>query len=200
MFINEPALLIRMLLGHFTADFLLQSRAMVDAKGRGAWKSRMLYLHAIIYTVLVFLASAKWGTWFWLIPLLFASHVLIDGWKAAKGNKTLTFICDQLAHLVVLIAVFCALTGWTESSLGRYFGLVWNSPRLLIVVLGYAFILWPAGQLMSVLTEPFRRQLGEDKSQRDGVYPDRHAAQLRFCLGCRTGDQGYNQIPALNFR
>jgi hypothetical protein len=165
MFINEPALLIRMFLGHFAADFLLQSRAMVDAKGRGAWKSGMLYLHAVIYTGTVFLASAKWAEWFWLVPLLFASHVLIDGWKAVKGNKTLTFIYDQLVHLIVLIVVFCALTGWTENSLDRYFGHIWNSPRLLIVVLGYIFILWPAGRLMNVLTEPFRRQLGEEKSR-----------------------------------
>lgn len=165
MLINDPALLIRMFLGHFAADFLLQSRTMVDAKGRGAWKSGMLYLHAAIYSVLVFLASAEWEEWFWLIPLLFASHVLIDGWKAAKGNRALTFICDQLAHLTVLVLLFCALTGWTENSPGRYFGHIWNSPRLLAVVLGYTFILWPTGRLMSVLTEPFRRQLGEEKSR-----------------------------------
>lgn len=165
MFINEPALLIRLLLGHFSADFLLQSRAMVDAKGRGAWKSGTLYLHAVIYTAMVFLASAKWAEWFWLVPLLFVSHVLIDGWKAAQGNRTSTFICDQLAHLTVLILIFCALIGWAENSLGRCFGNIWNSPRLLIIVLGYVFILWPVGRLMTVLTEPFRRQLGEEKSR-----------------------------------
>lgn len=176
MFISEPALLIRVILGHFAADFLLQSRAMVDAKGRGVWKSGMLYLHAVIYAVLVFLASAKWGEWFWLIPLLFASHVLIDGWKAAKGNTALTFICDQLAHLTVLIVIFCALTGWNENSPGRFFGQIWNSPRLLIVVLGYILILWPAGRLVSVLTEPFRRQLGEEKS--------RGLEQAGYWIGC----------------
>lgn len=102
MVITESALLIRMLLAHFAADFMLQSKSMVDKKGRGAWKSGWLHVHAAVYTVLVFLMVAKWTTWYWLVPGLYLSHVLIDGWKARRGNRTWTFVGDQLAHLAAL--------------------------------------------------------------------------------------------------
>lgn len=176
MFINEPALLGRLLLGHFIADFLLQSKVMVDRKEKRKWKSGTLYLHSAVYAAILFLATGRWASWPWLVPLLFVSHALIDGWKAARGNRTSTFICDQLAHLTVLILIFCSLIGWAQDPLGRCFGNIWNSPRLLIIVLGYVFILWPVGRLMTVLTEPFRRQLGEEKSR--GLEP------AGFWIGC----------------
>lgn len=165
MVISELALLIHLLIGHMASDFLLQSRGMVDQKGKKIWKSPLLYVHSGIYASVLFIAAARWAQWAWLIPLLFVTHVLIDGWKAAKGNKTSTFLIDQLAHLAVLIVAFCLLLGWTNSSLGRCFAQAWTSPRFLITTLGYLIVLWPVGRLMTVLTESFRRQLAEEKSR-----------------------------------
>jgi len=165
MVISELALLIRLLIGHVASDFLLQSRGMVDQKGKKIWKSPLLYVHSGIYASVLFVAAARWAQWAWLIPLLFVTHVLIDGWKAAKGNKTSTFLIDQLAHLAVLIVAFCLFSGWANSSLGRCFAQAWTSPRFLITFLGYLIVLWPIGRLMTVLTEPFRRQLAEEKSR-----------------------------------
>ncbi len=165
MLITEPALLIRLLLGHFAADFLLQSRAMVDQKGKKAWKSGMLYLHSAIYTALIFLAAAQWAQWFWLIPVVFVSHALIDGWKASRGNRTWTFVCDQLAHLAVLTIVFCFLARRGPDAPYDFWRRIWYSPRLLIVVLGYLLVLWPVGRLMNVITGKFRQQFADDKSR-----------------------------------
>jgi hypothetical protein len=176
MFIFEPALLVRLLLGHFIADFLLQSKVMVDRKEKRKWKSGTLYLHSAVYTAILFLATGRWGSWPWLVPLFFLSHVLVDGWKAAKRNMTWAFVCDQIAHLAVLILVFGVLTDWTGGAFGHFFSQIWNSPRYLIVVLGYILILQPTGTLMSVLTEPFRRQLGEEKSRGLGL--------AGFWIGC----------------
>lgn len=165
MVINEIALLIRLLIGHVTSDFLLQSRGMVDQKGRKVWKSPLLYIHSGIYATVLFMAAARWAQWYWLIPLLLVTHILIDGWKAARGNRTTTFILDQSAHLTVLILCFYMLERGVGQFLGRTFDQAWNSPCLLIIVLGYLIILWPVGRLMNVLTEPFRRQLIEEKSR-----------------------------------
>lgn len=162
---NELALLIRLLIGHVTSDFLLQSRGMVDQKGKKVWKSPLLYIHSGIYAAVLFMAAARWAHWFWLIPLLFVTHILIDGWKAARGDRTTTFILDQSAHLTVLIICFCMLEHGIEHVFGRTFAQAWASPRLLIIVLGYLVILWPVGWLMNVLTEPFRRQLAEERSR-----------------------------------
>ena len=165
MVINEPVLLIRLLIGHVASDFLLQSRRMVDQKEERVWKSPLLYVHSGIYAAVLFIASAQWAQWAWLIPLFFVTHTLIDAWKAAKGNRTLTFLSDQLAHMAVLIVALFLLSGWTDSSLVRGVAQAWTSPRFLISVLGYIVVLWPVGRLMSVLTEPFRRQLAEEKSR-----------------------------------
>jgi hypothetical protein len=176
MIINEPALLIRLLVGHFAADFLLQSKGMADKKERKAWKSGMLYLHSALYAAILFLAAGRWGCWPWLVLLLFVSHVLVDGWKAERKNRTLAFVCDQLAHLAVLILIFGMLTRWANGTLGRSFVQAWNSPRLLIVFLGYLIILRPTGMLMSVLTGPFRKQLAEEESRGLGL--------AGFWIGC----------------
>lgn len=165
MVIIEPALLIRLFLGHAASDFLFQSRRMVDEKEHKVWKSPLLYIHSGIYSAVLFMAAARWGQWFWLIPLLFVSHALIDGAKAARGNRTATFVFDQLAHLAVLLAVFGWLTKGAGHSLGTLLGRAWDSPGLLVVALGYLSILWPVGRLMTVLTEPFRRQLVEERSR-----------------------------------
>lgn len=93
------------------------------------------------------------------------THTLIDAWKAAKGNRTSTFLADQLAHLAVLTVALFLLLGWTDSCLARCLAQAWTSPRLLISILGYIIVLWPVGRLMSVLPEPFRRQLAEEKSR-----------------------------------
>lgn len=165
MFISDPALLVRLLLGHIVADFILQSRAMVDEKGSKAWKSSALYFHSGIYAAIVFIAASAWKQWPWLVPALFVSHVLIDGWKSARGNKILTFVCDQLAHLAILILVFFALTGWAPDLLDFFCQKIWNSSRLLVIILGYFLVLWPVGRLMNVITNPFRRQLGDNESR-----------------------------------
>lgn len=176
MVINEPALLIRLLVGHFAADFLFQSKGMADEKERKAWKSGMLYLHSAVYAAILFLAAGRWGSWPWLVLVLFVSHVLIDGWKAERKNRTMAFVCDQLAHLAVLILIFGVLTSWANGTLSGLFDQVWNSPRLLIVILGYLIILRPTGTLMSVLTEPLRKQLAEEESRGLGL--------AGFWIGC----------------
>lgn len=165
MFISNPALLIRLLLGHVVADFILQSRAMVKEKGKGTWRSPMLYWHSGVYTAVIFVAASRWGQWFWIIPLFFSTHVLIDGWKASRGSRISAFIVDQLAHLALLIAACFALLGWTPDPWRYFYRQIWNSPRILVVVLGYLIVLWPVGRMMNVLTSPFRRQLGDEKSR-----------------------------------
>ena len=165
MFINASALLIRLLLGHVIADFLLQSRSMVDEKRAKAWKSGALYVHSGFYAAILFAATSAWRQGLWLVPVLFMSHALIDGWKASRDNSTSTFILDQLGHLAVLAAIDLALAEGAAASLGAFFMQVRNSPRLLVIVLGYLLVLWPVGRLMNVMTSPFRRQLEDDKSR-----------------------------------
>jgi hypothetical protein len=165
MFIIDQALLFRLLIGHVIADFLLQPRSMVIKKNAKTWRSRALYIHAVIYSAVVTISASTWKQSFWLLPALFLSHALIDGWKASRGDRASTFIGDQLAHLAVLAVSFYFLAESAPEQLKTVPQKIWQSPRLLAIVLGYLLVLWPVGRLMNVLTDRFRRQLDDEKSR-----------------------------------
>jgi len=165
MVISDQVLLLRLLIGHFVADFILQSRTMVHGKQAKVWKSAALYWHAVFYAIVLYVISTAWKQAYWLLPLFFISHVLIDGWKASRGNNLMTFIADQLGHLAILTLVFFFLAQTAKDSAGAFFQKLWGSPRVLCIVLGYLIVIWPTGRLMNVLTAPFRRQF-EDKTSR----------------------------------
>ncbi len=165
MFIIDQSLLLRLLIGHFAADFLTQPRRMIRAKETKGWKSVSLYVHAGIYTMIIFIASSAWKQAPWFIPCLFITHVLIDGWKSSRPNKSSAFIVDQVAHLVILTVLFFLLApsnvDWMENILIK----LWITPRLLCIALAYLVVLWPFGRLINVLTMPFRQQLDDATSR-----------------------------------
>jgi len=176
MLMSDLALLLRLLIGHFAADFLLQSRIMVREKETHVWKAAALYSHAGVYALVIFLASSAWKQAPWLLPALFVSHFLIDGWKASRGNNPLTFILDQLGHLAILTLVFFFLAQAATDPAKVFFLQLWRSPRFLYAALGYLVVLWPVGRLISVLTIPLRRQLKDATSR--GLDP------AGFWIGC----------------
>ncbi len=165
MSIIDQALLVRLLIAHFASDFLLQSSSMIKAKRARSWKAGALYLHASVYAAVVFLAASHWHQWFWLLPALFLSHVLFDGWKSSRRDRIPVFLADQFGHLVVIGAIFIALTEHGTGRLSWALRELWLSPRALTIILGYLAVLWPAGHLVQTLTSQFRRQLADDKAR-----------------------------------
>jgi len=126
---------------------------MVFKKNAKTWRSGALYVHAVIYSAVVTISASTWKQCFWLLPALFLIHVLIDGWKVSRGDRALTFVGDQSAHLVVLAVCFFFLAESGLDPLKAVFQYFCESPRLLVIVLGYLLVLWPVGRLMNVLTE-----------------------------------------------
>jgi hypothetical protein len=53
--------------------------------------------------------ASTWKQSFWLVPALFLSHVLIDGWKSSRGGRALAFVGDQLVHVLILAVCFFVL-------------------------------------------------------------------------------------------
>jgi uncharacterized integral membrane protein len=176
MLITDLSLFLRILIGHIIGDFVLQSRSMVREKESLGWKSPRLYLHAGLYTSAVFLITAVWADFFWMLPLLFGSHLLIDRWKATRKKQGISFALDQGGHFLILLFIFILLSDPAGSEFAGLFRRIWESPLIMGIGFGYLVILWPVGCLMNYLLTSFRDQLDADSS--------RGLAPAGFWIGC----------------
>ena len=97
-------LLILQLLAHLVSDFYLQTEKLCKSKADNAFKSRHLYIHALITFACAWLFSLSVGFW-WAALLIAALHLIIDGLKSVCKNLKGAFFIDQLLHLAVIVAV-----------------------------------------------------------------------------------------------
>ncbi len=98
---------IQLILAHLFGDFILQPNSWVAEKENKKLKSRYLYLHVLIHTILSFIFL--WNTELWWIALLIGvSHFIIDAAKlsfqTAKSKKSWFFI-DQALHIAVIAGI-----------------------------------------------------------------------------------------------
>ena len=98
---------IQLILAHLFGDFILQPNSWVAEKENKKLKSRYLYLHVLIHTILSFIFL--WNTELWWIAFLIGvSHFIIDSAKlsfqTAKSKKSWFFI-DQALHIAVIAGI-----------------------------------------------------------------------------------------------
>ena len=98
-------LFINLLVAHLLGDFLFQTDALCEKKKSGKAKSKYLYIHAFIITILAFVAGNSWSFWPWML-LIGVSHLLMDLLKCYQKDHTLLwFSIDQLFHLTIITVV-----------------------------------------------------------------------------------------------
>jgi hypothetical protein len=143
---EEGNLLIRLVLAHLLADFLLQTNSMVADK---KWFSKTMALHiAILFGLTGVLSGGLWA-WTAAISVL---HWLTDGLKKSLQNKyshreTWLFAGDQAMHLLVLLLAW----GWhtdTFEAILTAVQLPFLDYKISLIVLGYVFMIWPLGYLI----------------------------------------------------
>ena len=131
-------LLILQLLAHLISDFYLQTEKSCKSKADNAFKSRHLYIHAMITFGCAWLFSLNVGFW-WAALLIAVLHLVIDGLKSVCKNLKGAFFIDQLLHLAVIVAVV-ALFNKGVISLP-----IWLSEtKVLLWIVAFAFCLRPA--------------------------------------------------------
>lgn len=131
-------LLILQLLAHLVSDFYLQTEKSCKSKADNAFKSRHLYIHALITFACAWLFSLSVGFW-WAALLIAALHLIIDGLKSVCKNLKGAFFIDQLLHLAVIVAVV-ALFNKGVISLP-----IWlPETKVLLWIVAFAFCLRPA--------------------------------------------------------
>lgn len=156
--------LILLIFSHVLADFVLQPDGWVNSKTENGWKSRHLYFHVCLAA---FLAGIV--TWFFLglfIAVLvyiafFTSHLIIDLIKTKYKDNVRSFVGDQAAHLVIIIAVWLSLFQPNLSPLQSYL----TEQTLMcisVILLSYTIIFHPAGIFVSKMTENWRDKANEN--------------------------------------
>lgn len=171
-----PELTIPLVAGHFIGDFLLQPDWMVAGKDR----TRVVLLHATIVAVTTGLLFGNIATWWWLLPILLLTHMLVDfvkadadrriGERSVNGRVTI-FLLDQTAHLLVLMAVTLAATSIPAFRTTLQWGSLWigifgpGYVKALVLVTGWVVTAPALGVLLSLMLRRFEAELTPDQKE-----------------------------------
>ncbi|OVE56496.1 DUF3307 domain-containing protein [Chryseobacterium mucoviscidosis] len=136
---------IQLILAHLFGDFILQPNSWVAEKESKKLKSRYLYLHVLIHTILSFIFL--WNTEFWWIAVLVgASHFIIDAAKLSfqtvKSKKSWFFI-DQALHIVVIAGVSFYFNEFNFDFL--------KNQEILKIIMAALFLTTPASIFIKIL-------------------------------------------------
>lgn len=96
-----------LILAHLLGDFILQPNSWVSDKENLRLKSKYLYFHVLIHTILSFIFLWNLQLW-WVAVLVGVSHFIIDAAKLSFQNRKTKknwFFIDQLLHVLVIAGV-----------------------------------------------------------------------------------------------
>lgn len=166
---EQGNLLIRLLMAHLLADFVFQSKKMVENK---QWFSKYMLFHIGI----VYITSAVLSGWWILSGLIAVLHYITDGVKITLKNKgkikdSYLFIADQKIHFFVILIIWAAYFSLFRS-LYQLVLIPFTDYKWSLVLLGYLFMTSPLGFLIGIATRKLQ-QLGdnpEGKSDRNGFW------------------------------
>lgn len=136
---------IQLILAHLFGDFILQPNSWVAEKENKKLKSRYLYFHVLIHTILSFIFL--WNTELWWIALLVGvSHFIIDAAKlsfqTAKSKKSWFFI-DQALHIAVIAGVSFYFNEFNFDFL--------KNQEILKIIMAALFLTTPASIFIKIL-------------------------------------------------
>jgi hypothetical protein len=156
----DLSLLIRLILAHFLADFLFQKSSWVKERISIKWKSKSLYLHILIVGVLTWLFSGHFQN-FWIPIFVMVTHYLTDIWKSYSKNNIAQFLIDQAIHIIIILIAWLFYAKVTFED----FTILWeqiNTARVLAIITGYYFVVWPAGFIIAKITENWQSQISKE--------------------------------------
>ncbi|WBV53169.1 DUF3307 domain-containing protein [Chryseobacterium gambrini] len=136
---------IQLILAHLFGDFILQPNSWVAEKESKKLKSRYLYLHVLIHTILSFIFL--WNTQLWWVAVLVGfSHFIIDAAKlsfqTAKSKKS-WFFTDQALHIAVIAGVSFYFNEFNFDFL--------KNQEILKIIMAALFLTTPASIFIKIL-------------------------------------------------
>lgn len=136
---------IKLILAHLLGDFILQPNSWVADKEHYKLKSKFLYLHVLIHTVLSLVFLWDLQLW-WVAVLVGISHFIIDAAKLSfqtvKTKKSWFFI-DQLLHILVIAGISFYFGEFNFSFL--------QNQEFLKILIAALFLTTPASVFIKIL-------------------------------------------------
>jgi hypothetical protein len=145
--------LIKLLIAHLLADFLFQTKKMVDNK---KWLSKEMFLHVFIVFVTTFLFSFN----LYISLIISILHYLIDGGKLeinkTKLPKPIVFLIDQIAHILIIILVWCIHFD-NANSVAKTLLIPFQNYKISLILLGFLLVTTPYGFFIGMVTKRFQK-------------------------------------------
>lgn len=160
----EINLLLRLIIAHLLTDFILQPKSWVKDREERKGKSRKLYLHVLVTTVVAYIFSGEYANW--IIPLvIFTTHLIIDYAKSRASNNNFGyFIADQFAHILVIVILWLSIEKkWAD--IEPLAQMLSENSRFWIITAGYTFVSWPLGIIIGKATQKWRDQITREKER-----------------------------------
>ena len=162
---EQGNMLIRLLLAHILADFVLQTKKMVENK---SWGSKYMLLHIAIVSITVLALSVSWK----IALIITVSHWVIDSVKERLQKKNiinqhLLFVADQLLHLLVIVSVWCFTLGLLKPLYDAVL-FPFTNYKTSLYLLSYAIAIWPLGYLIKFALHKMAPQTDTEKFEHGG--------------------------------
>jgi len=156
-------LALKLLLAHFTGDFVLQPGKWVEDKLQKKGRSKYLYFHIGVHLLLLLLLLQfqHLGA----IALIVVSHYLIDLGKLSLTNPKnyrWLFVVDQALHLLVLGGVLYWISPF-PISLGTFL-----TEETLLLITFLVFVTYVSGIVMRMLLAPYIDEVAKDDADTEG--------------------------------
>lgn len=160
-FLNADfSLLIRLVLAHLLSDFLFQRTGWVKDRNEKHWRAKSFYLHVLIVGLLTWLFSGHYQN-FWIPLFVMLTHFFTDLWKSYSKNSIISFLLDQIIHIIIILLAWLLYSNINYEGIKNIFEML-NNTKVLAIITGYYFVIWPAGFLISKVTENWQRQISKD--------------------------------------
>ena len=173
MILVVQAVFLRMFIAHLLGDFYLQRDEWVKDKREHVWKSKKLYLHSLLVSVIAYLFSGLFAA-VWIIPLVFVTHALIDIMKVSidvRGkNHVCSFVFDQVLHILVLLGITLFIEGYYGPDVTAFVPQIFEDPVLLAIIAAYLIVITPSGFLIKCILTPVRDQVIASEKKRGGYF------------------------------
>ena len=150
-------LLIRLIVAHLIADFLLFPSKWQEKKEQQKQYSPFFYLHGLIYGLATYLLLAEWSNW-WAPGCLTIAHLLVDMWRMHSKESTANFLLYHLLHSVAIFVVWVFMIG-DISTFGEIIEGYFNRENVWVMLMGYLVVIWPMRYIIALATQRWRKEV-----------------------------------------